>query len=186
YTRVRYFGRFYYPLIWGMVFRWNTEAGLIWSRVPKGVPLYERFFLGGILSVRGFPYNDLGPIGGGISNTIDPGAAQTRLRIGGNIMLRTNVEVEIPIVAAVGIKGVVFFDAGNVWNTEKTYCQLPPYYPGDDTHSTCGFNQLRYSAGFGLRWQSPMGPLRFEWGIPLNRRPGDQKIRFDFTIGQFF
>jgi outer membrane protein insertion porin family len=185
YARFRYFGRFYYPLIWGMVFRVNTEAGLIMSRLPKGVPLYERFFLGGILSVRGFPYNDLGPIAE-IAPTIDPGSPNSRVRIGGNIMLRTNVEVEIPIVAAVGIKGVVFFDAGNVWNTEDTYCQFPQRYPGDDTHQLCGYNKLRYSAGFGLRWHSPMGPLRFEWGIPINRMPYDQKIRFDFTIGQFF
>jgi outer membrane protein insertion porin family len=185
YVRYRYFGRFYYPLFWGMVFRLNTEAGLITSRLPKGVPLYERFFLGGILSVRGFPYNDLGPIAA-LPATIDPGAGNSRLRIGGNVMLRTNAEIEFPIVQAVGIKGVVFFDMGNVWNLEATYCQLPQYYPGNNTHQLCGYNNLRYSAGFGLRWFSPMGPLRFEWGIPLNRMPGEQKIRFDFTIGQFF
>jgi outer membrane protein insertion porin family len=54
----------------------------------------------------------------------------------------------------------------------------------------CGYNQLRTSAGFGLRWFSPMGPLRFEWGFPFQPRlppyGNEQKMRFDFTIGQFF
>jgi outer membrane protein insertion porin family len=189
YMRQRYFGRFYHPLIWGMVLRINTEAGLITSRSKKGVPLYERFFLGGILSVRGFPYNDLGP-SAGIAATLDPGASPDRIRIGGNIMLRTNIEVEFPIVSSVGIKGVVFFDAGNVWNTDATYCQLPTYYPNDSSRQMCGYNQLRTSAGFGLRWFSPMGPLRFEWGFPFQPRlppyGNEQKMRFDFTIGQFF
>jgi outer membrane protein insertion porin family len=185
FMRHRYFGRFYYPLLWGAVLRINTEAGLITSRVKKGVPLYERFFLGGILSVRGFPYNDLGP-NASIPATLDPSATPSRIRIGGNIMLRTNVEIEFPIVSAVGIKGVVFFDAGNVFNTDRSYCQLAAYYPEDKSRQMCGFNTLRYSAGFGLRWFSPMGPLRFEWGFPVQPRYFEQNMRFDFTIGQFF
>ena len=60
------------------------------------------------------------------------------------------------------------------------------YTPGDDTRKVCGFNALRYSAGFGVRWFSPMGPLRFEWGFPIAPKTYDQKMRFDFTIGQFF
>jgi outer membrane protein insertion porin family len=185
YLRHRYFGRFYYPLIAGAVLRINTEAGLITSRKAEGVPLYERFFLGGILSVRGFPFNDLGPHAN-IPFTTDPNAPPTSLRIGGNAMLRLNTEIEFPIVPAVGIKGVVFTDAGNVWNLEKQMCQLPAAPAGDPTRSTCGFNTLRYSWGFGVRWFSPMGPLRFEWGFPINRRIYDDRIRFEFTIGQFF
>ncbi len=185
YLRHRYFGRFYYPLLGGAVLRINTEAGLITSRKAEGVPLYERFFLGGILSVRGFPFNDLGPHAN-IPYTTDPNAPPTSLRIGGNAMLRLNTEIEFPIVTAVGIKGVVFTDAGNVWNLEKQMCQLPSFPANDNSRSTCGFNQLRYSWGFGVRWFSPMGPLRFEWGFPINRRIYDDKIRFEFTIGQFF
>ncbi|RYZ40450.1 MAG: hypothetical protein EOO72_08515, partial [Myxococcaceae bacterium] len=45
---------------------------------------------------------------------------------------------------------------------------------------------LFHSAGFGFRWFSPIGPLRFEWGIPLTRRPSDDSILFEFTIGNFF
>jgi outer membrane protein insertion porin family len=184
YWRNRYFGRLYYPLLWGAVLRINTEAGLITSRSQKGVPLYERFFLGGILSVRGFPYNRLGPLGY-VPPEPNPGGFNTELRLGGNAMLRANVEIEFPIVSSVGIKGVIFTDAGNVWNLEKKWCQIPSF-ENDDTRQVCGFNKLRYSAGFGVRWFSPMGPLRFEWGFPFNPKPYDQEMRFDFTIGQFF
>jgi outer membrane protein insertion porin family len=183
--RHRYFGRFYYPLLGGAVLRINTEAGLITSRKPEGVPLYERFFLGGILSVRGFPFNDLGPHGS-IPFSTDPNAPTGSLRLGGNAMLRLNTEIEFPIVTAVGIKGVVFTDAGNVWNLERQMCQLPSQPPGDDSRGTCGFNRLRASWGFGVRWFSPMGPLRFEWGFPINKREYDDRVRFEFTIGQFF
>ncbi len=187
YVRHRFFGRFYYPLLWGAVLRINTEAGLITSRSKAGVPLYERFFQGGILSIRGFAFNDLGPQGS-LPAIADPGASFNRIRIGGNAMLRANFEIEFPIVTAVGIKGVVFFDAGNVWNTDRNYCGLTAAYPSDPSRTMCGFNQLRYSAGFGVRWFSPMGPLRFEWGFPINPRTdqGEQRMRFDFTIGQFF
>jgi outer membrane protein insertion porin family len=151
------------------------------------VPLYERFFQGGILSIRGFAFNDLGPQAA-LPSFADPGGSYTRIRIGGNAMLRTNIEIEFPIVTAVGIKGVVFFDAGNVWNTDRNYCQLTQFYPDDPSRRMCDFNQLRTSAGFGVRWFSPMGPLRFEWGFPINPRleQREQRMRFDFTIGQFF
>jgi outer membrane protein insertion porin family len=48
------------------------------------------------------------------------------------------------------------------------------------------FSNLRYAVGFGFRWNSPIGPLRFEWGIPLNRQVGEDPIVFEFTIGNFF
>lgn len=185
YIRHRYFGRFYYPLLLGAVLRLNTEAGLVTSRKLEGVPLYERFYLGGILSVRGFPYNDLGPHAS-IPFSTDPNARNSSLRIGGNAMLRINLELEVPLVTAVGIKGVLFTDAGNVWNLEKVYCQLPEEPIPDNSRKTCGFNRLRHSWGFGIRWFSPMGPLRFEWGFPIKRRYFDDKVRFEFTIGQFF
>ena len=185
--RHRYFGRFYYPLIFGMVLRLNTEAGLVTSRKPSGVPLYERFFLGGILSVRGFPFQGLGPRAD-TPLTIDPNGGRTSqgVRLGGNAMLRMNLELEFPILNAVGIKGVIFTDAGNVWNLEKTICEANPNPTLDPSQKVCGFNKLRFSYGAGVRWFSPMGPLRFEWGFPIAPRSYDDKVRFEFTIGQFF
>lgn len=185
YWRHKYFGRFYYPLFLGMVLRLNTEAGLVTSRQKDGVPLYERFYLGGILSVRGFPYWGLGPIADAPS-VLDINAPRQRMRLGGNGMLRANLELEFPILSAVGIKGVAFLDGGNVWNMERKFCQAAPYPWLDDAAKLCGFNRLRYSYGAGVRWFSPMGPLRFEWGFPIKPRPFEDKVRFEFTIGQFF
>jgi outer membrane protein insertion porin family len=188
--RHKLFARFYYPLPFGMVLRLNTEAGLVTSRKAVGVPLYERFFLGGILSVRGFPFQSLGPM----SNTplsIDPNAignvnGNGGLRLGGNAMLRTNLELEFPILQAVGIKGVLFTDSGTVWNLENTICQAKPNLNLDASQKVCGFNPLRFSYGFGVRWFSPMGPLRFEWGFPIAKRAYEERYNFQFTIGQFF
>ncbi len=187
FSRQRYFGRFYYPLFGGMVLRLNTEGGLITSRKARGVPQYERFYLGGILSLRGFDLQSVGPQVG-VPATLDPNGGQRRFFLGGNVMLRSNLELEIPILPAVGIKGVIFTDAGNTWNLERVNCQLPSASPGDPARDPCGFDPLalRTSWGFGVRWFSPMGPLRFEWGFPFDRRPGEDKVNFQFTIGQFF
>jgi len=55
-------------------------------------------------------------------------------------------------------------------------------FPEDDYD----FTNLRKSAGFGFRWFSPLGPLRFEWGIPLDKKPGEDSVLFDFSIGAPF
>jgi outer membrane protein insertion porin family len=99
-------------------------------------------------------------------------------RIGGDKQIIFNLEIEFPIFEKVGIRGVVFFDAGNTFAVdakffEERYYKLPL--------------GLFYSVGFGFRWFSPIGPLRFEWGIPLIRRsPNDQPVLFEFTIGNSF
>ena len=106
--------------------------------------------------------------------------------VGGNLQTILNTEIEFPIFEKVGIKGVVFFDAGNAWNTEGRYCGR---VPGSAASSTLDKSQdpcvkfaldgLRTSVGFGFRWFSPIGPLRFEWGIPLRRLPGEDSIVFE-------
>jgi outer membrane protein insertion porin family len=98
--------------------------------------------------------------------------------VGGNKQLILNLELEVPIASGAGIKGVVFADAGNVFAAGTWQDPTVPY-------------SLYKSYGFGFRWFSPMGPLRFEWGIPINRRQVngvyiDQPIDFQFTIGNFF
>jgi outer membrane protein insertion porin family len=191
YTRVSGWMRFYQHL-WGpFVFRANLEGGIVTSRDSQGVPIYERYFLGGINTIRGFQLFSLGPKVNVLS-TQDPSAFISQFNIGGNYQLILNTEIEFPIFAAVQIKGVVFFDAGNAYNTETAkYCpsqlavsNIPDVFNPCNTYPT--FSNLRYSVGFGFRWNSPIGPLRFEWGIPLNRQAGEDPIVFEFTIGNFF
>ncbi len=187
----RFTGRFYYPLAPGWVIKLNTEAGLVTSPSSDGVPIFARFFLGGIVDVRGFAFRSIGPRAP-LTRTTDPNSRpiQDGANIGGNLMFYDNLELEVTLLEEVGIKGVLFTDAGNAWNLEGVYCQAgarPAYdelnpcfdFPGD-------LLNLRTSYGFGLRWFSPLGPLRFEWGFPFSPLPFEQKQRFEFTIGNFF
>ena len=89
-----------------------------------------------------------------------------------------NTELQIPIVPKVRISGVLFFDAGNSYDDDEYIFQ-------DNRNPNLPFG-MYLSVGFGIRWFSPIGPLRFEWGIPLTRRPADDKILFEFNIGNAF
>jgi len=102
------------------------------------------------------------------------------------------LELEFPLFEAAGIKGVLFADAGNVFaedenifyidgKARKPLIEEAPFNPVDLPAG------LFWSVGFGFRWFSPIGPLRFEWGIPLTRRPTDDLgPLFEFSIGNVF
>ena len=179
----------WYKHIWGPFtfrfnFNWNTIHG-----VNQTVPIYQRPRLGGIMDVRGFPFFTLGPRAGLPNRTRPDGQIGPRgVQIGGNVTAYYNVEIEFPIVESLGLKGVVFTDGGNAWNTDSYLCQVPQVSDYDVTTDPCRFNpwEIRASVGFGVRWFSPFGPLRFEFGIPLDKRSHEEALRFDFTIGQAF
>jgi outer membrane protein insertion porin family len=188
FTRYEAASRFFYP-IWGpFVFRLKIEGDLIASRDPRGVPIFERYFTGGIYSIRGFSPLSLGPV---IRAPTDQ-SQDSNLRsflVGGNMQVLGNAEIEFPLFEKVGIRGVVFTDAGNAFNVENQYCKIKPAnvdISKDPCVSPLNLAAYRASWGFGFRWFSPIGPLRFEWGIPFRTLPGEQPIVFEFTIGNFF
>ncbi len=199
YLRNRFTGRFYYPLGGGsgmpgsgFVLKLNTELGLITSPDPQGVPIFQRYFLGGILDVRGFYLRSIGPRLP-LTQSLDPNSPPipNGANIGGNLEAYENLELEFPILDKVGIRGVVFFDAGNSWNIEDQFCKTTPAPQFDKVVSPCfsftsSLGYLRTSTGFGIRWFSPLGPLRFEWGFPLAPLPYENHSDFEFTIGNFF
>ncbi len=150
----------YIPVTKSTVLSGNIEWGHVISTVGGRVPIFERFFLGGPYSIRGFQ-----------ARTISPTDPNTGERIGGTKELITNLEYVFPLYGDIGFKGVVFFDAGNTWGQ------------GDWPWKREG---LKYAAGIGIRWYSPMGPLRFEWGWNLNPAPGEAKRVAEFTIGTAF
>jgi outer membrane protein insertion porin family len=149
----------YFPLFWGTTFFANGKWGYIKQNAGGDLLLYEKFYLGGINSVRGFKYYDISPV--------DPVTGQ---KIGGEQMLQFNFEFIFPLIQKAGIKGLVFFDAGNAYTKEETM----------------SFGSLRKSVGVGIRWYSPMGPLRLEWGWNLEPKPGENTNNWDFSIGTFF
>jgi outer membrane protein insertion porin family len=192
FLRWRGTGRFYWPLTTdhSVVLRLNTEAGLVTSPSRAGVPLFARFFMGGIFDVRGFPLRSLGPRLP-VPGSLDPGSAGVPggATIGGNLMYYQNLELEFPILPAVGVRGVAFTDLGNVWNLERQYCLSAPGARSasiDPCFSAASLLAARASWGFGVRWLSPMGPLRFEWGFPFRPQRGEKPMLFEFTVGSAF
>ena len=154
------------------------------------MPISERYLIGGINDIRGFRPRTLGPRIP-ILPPGDPSTSLSTLPLGGNMQTIFNAEVEFPLFQRVGISGVVFFDAGNAYNLESKWCdagagevsaKVDPCFHFPDS-LVAG---ARTSVGFGFRWFSPIGPLRFEWGIPLDRQPGEDPLVFEFTIGNFF
>jgi len=148
----------YVPLWWKLVFLLRGRIGMVEGFDGREVPVYERFFVGGIYSVRGFELRSIGPkdING------DP--------VGGHSELVFNTEVIMPINEQQGINLVVFFDAGNAWRQGQSI----------------SLSDLRTGAGLGIRWLSPMGPFRLEWGWNLSPRGDEPKGDWAFAVGTFF
>jgi len=160
---VKYFlnAKKFYPVTASTVFSWNVLWGHV---IPTGgveeVPLFEKFFLGGPYSIRGFRSRSLSPT--------DPNTGE---QIGGNKELVMNLEYLFPLISEISFKGVVFFDAGNAWAQGQ--------WPFNDQGVWAAY-------GVGVRWYSPMGPLRFEWGWNINRPEGQPTRVMEFTIGTAF
>ncbi|MEO1269260.1 MAG: outer membrane protein assembly factor BamA [Myxococcota bacterium] len=189
---IRYTGasRWYFPLVWKFVLKLNVEAGLVQSTDPRReVPIFERFFVGGPNSVRGFARATLGPTRAVSSSPGDPASSLSGFNIGGNKQMILNAEIEFPIFTAVGIRGVLFADAGNAFDDGSPIVFVPDLLadPTTNPDGSLSFDQtLRTAVGFGFRWFSPIGPLRFEWGIPLRRIQGEDPLVFEFSIGNSF
>lgn len=176
--------RWYFPLIWNLVLRLNGEIGYVQSvDRHKPVPLFERYFVGGPLTVRGFDRYSLGPSRDVAANPGDPSSVLDDFQIGGNKRLILTAEIEFPILTAIGIKGVVFADAGNAFDNDQPIALNLDLFADDDSEYR---DVLRTAVGWGFRWFSPIGPLRFEWGVPLSRLRDEEPIVFDFSLGSPF
>jgi len=114
-----------------------------------------------------FYLGGIGTLRGYSARTVSP--KNNDVYVGGEKELFGNIEIKFPLLPEYGIKGVGFFDYGNAWSGSFK----PP--------------KMLMSYGGGIRWASPMGPLRLEYGIPINPRPEDSKSgRFEFAIGSLF
>jgi len=142
----------FFPLPLETVFDIRGRIGYLQPNQDKQLPVYERYYLGGIGTLRGL--RDVGPR--------DPITGDL---IGGTTMLCFNADYVFPLIKNAGMKGVVFYDTGNAWDGG--------YHLGD----------MRQTAGAGIRWYSPAGPLRLEWGYVLDRKDGEDPSRWEFTIG---
>ncbi len=180
FTRYSFDARYYHPIWKGLVARGKLTLGLIrdWD-ASHPVPLSELFYVGGINSVRGYRYLSISPTKPN-SLFAGPDSPTRDVATGGDKQAIVNLELEFPLFGEAGIRGVVFSDLGN------------SFARGQYSDPSVSLS-LYKSVGFGLRWFSPIGPLRFEWGFPLNRRKDratgayiDEPLDFQFTIGNFF
>jgi len=149
----------YLPLKWKTVLVAQGQLGYVQHRSGGRLPLYEKFRLGGIDSIRGYEWGTISPL--------DPATID---EIGGDKMWLYKLEYRFPLLKGEGMTGLIFFDAGNAFTKGTSW----KYGAGS-------------SVGFGVRWYSPMGPLRLEYGFKLNDRPNDEKGgRFEFKVGGSF
>lgn len=139
----------------------NAELGYGQGQGGRPYPVFKNFYGGGLGSVRVFEQGSLG--------VIDPTGAY----IGGARKFNLNAELYFPVPGTGNDKSLRIFafgDAGNVWR--------------DGEPMTAA--SLRASAGLGLSWISPVGPLKLSWGVPVRKQPTDRIQRFQFQIGTAF
>jgi len=150
-------GHKFYPFFWNSAWHFWSRFGYADGYNGDELPLYERFYVGGLKTVRGFDFGEAGP------------EDENGDVIGGTKELILSGELIFPLIKNMGIRGVVFYDAGRAWDDDENM----------------SFN-LRHSVGFGIRWKSPMGPLRIEWGFNLSPKDDEKSNVWDFSIGSFF
>ena len=180
YYRAQYNNRFFWPIdhdeTW--VFSLRSRIGYADSYGNgNDYPFFKNFYAGGLRTVRGFEANTLGP-------RYDRGANRIPRSMGGNILVSGSAELIFPTPYtrdSNSVRTLLFLDAGNVYTTK---C-----YSGA-VNSACvegvDFSELRYSAGFGFSWLTPVGPLTLSFAKPLNSKDGDNEKTFQFALGQTF
>lgn len=157
-------GRAYYPVIGDLIFRSRFVAARLDQVESRRIPRTEKFTLGGSRNLRGYAFEDIGPIRN--LQRRDGSGIREDFNIGGEFMSFANVEFQHPLSREAGLKWVLFFDAGHAGdlNNVRVYTDY----------------------GFGFRWFSPIGVLRFEFGYPLTGKFKEQGSQFHFDIGQLF
>jgi outer membrane protein insertion porin family len=153
----------------------NVRLGLVSSFAGSHVPFSGRFFSGGADSLRGFPLNGAGPQSTALlcTKSNDPSTCTAKVPVptGGRELFIFNSEARFPIPIRTGLGGVVFYDGGNVY---------------DSINLSHFIRDYSNTVGFGLRYQTPVGPIRVDIGHNLNPVPGLKSLQVYITIGQSF
>jgi outer membrane protein insertion porin family len=194
YSKGDVFFRWYYNIFWNLILRTNFSYGFIQPNSgQEEVPFTKLYRLGGPFNLRGYDFAQVGrrqfspihfdwlrgeeqdadgiPFSRPNTNPLPDDIAFQRAQVvvGGRQQALAMVELEFPLVKEAGIRGVMFYDAGLA----------------DNIFVGSAFQE---DIGFGVRWFSPIGPLRFEWGFPRDPRPefGEDSSQFHFAIGAPF
>ena len=152
----------YYPVIFDTTLMLHGRYGEGRGLRGHDFPVNEKFYVGGIYTIRGFDYGSAST-----ASTIDP---LTGDLLGADKELIINLEYIVPLVKEAKINGVLFYDTGSGFGKEDNIT----------------WADLRTSVGAGFRWLSPIGPLRLEWGYNLDPKPGERQGIWEFSIGTLF
>jgi len=155
-------GRAFWNIAGDLVFRSRLYAARLNKIDGRRIPRTEKFVLGGSRNLRGYDFEDIGPK----TSVVDSLGRTIRYNSGGLFSTFTQLELEHPLAKEAGLKWVLFFDAG---------------YAGEYENF-----KLYKDYGFGFRWFSPIGVLRFEFGYPMDEGEGVAGSQFHFDIGQLF
>ena len=153
-----------------IVFAGSARLGMahgFYNAGPFGeLPASERFFAGGDTTVRGFARDQLGVrnVPPQVTDTLDPGG----FPLGGNALVLFNSELRVPVRS--GLRTVLFGDVGNVYKTVSNF----------------SFEEMRPAVGVGLRYKSPVGPIRFDIGFKVPRRGEESRTEWFITFGEAF
>ena len=159
YYKAQYIQQWFWPIYSPFVLMLRGEIGYGDGYQGKPLPFFKAFYAGGVGSVRGFQTSSLGPrdVFGNV--------------LGGKRKIVGNAELFYPLLAGQqAVRISAFTDLGQIY--------LNGLQPE--------FESFRYSAGVGLAWNSPLGPLKFSYAIPLNEKPGDKIQKFQFQVGSVF
>lgn len=161
----------FYPLTKNIIFSKKLTLGYMAQVGSTQVPIDEKFYLGGIYSLRGYKARTVSPVRSALLSDYIGNQRSETVYLGGNKEFYGSASIAVPLLQEAGIKGVVFFDYGNAYGEKQNM-----------------FSSVLMSYGVGIRWASPLGPLRLEYGIPLNPRSGldSSSGRFEFAIGSLF
>jgi outer membrane protein insertion porin family len=161
YTKLEVASGWYFPGLIGdeTAFHFKFAAGHVWENEDGKLPDFEKFYLGGINSIRGFPART-------VAIPVSPFGPDDK--VGGEIMWYSNIEYHFPLVKEGGLRGLVFYDIGNVYENKAD------------------FSDLKQSVGAGFRWLSPMGPIRLEWAYVIDPEPGEDTSNLEFILGGMF
>ncbi len=163
FTRSIYETTYYHPLLGKLVGAVHARVNFAEGYDGETLPSFERYFMGGPTSLRGFTIKNIGP------------KDKNGNPIGGNKALLLNLETQYPFTKS--LRGFVFYDRGNVYGL------------GPDLSTTSKdfvLGKMRNSAGAGIRFVSPFGPLGFAYGIKLDRKTGESSGEFHFSAGSAF
>ena len=149
----------------------NTEYSHADGLAGMELPFFKNYYAGGVGSVRGYKTASLGPCEDATGEIVECTTADAR--VGGNRKLLGNVEILVPMPGTGldrSVRIAAFVDAGQVWAKSQAV----------------SLGDLRYSAGVGLAWYSPIGPMKFSYAVPLQVQEGDKQERFQFQLGSVF